>query len=199
MTSPVKQAVDFVRAHPQQMTRTELDEFKQIADEVYLMAIEAGVVEAIPKVPELRPQLESQDPPLPPVQFESKLNLSGDWGTTTPDVYMVCAAPRWFEDMEMLSDLLKTKDGLQENRWNFEKALKVLLGKEAVEILNIARSNDKSCDTKMREICGIDRRCLSWDSPDWSDVLGRSEAAIRKTPFWKYDRQKAIEAENNLK
>jgi hypothetical protein len=41
MTSPVKQAVDFVRAHPQQTTRTELDTFKQIADEVYLMAIEA--------------------------------------------------------------------------------------------------------------------------------------------------------------
>ena len=109
MTSPVKQAVDFVRAHPQQMTRIELDTFKQIADEVYLMAIEAGVVEAIPKVPELRPQLESQDPPLPPVQFESKLNLSGDWGTTTPDVYMVCAAPRWFEDMGMLAELLESE------------------------------------------------------------------------------------------
>jgi hypothetical protein len=61
------------------------------------------------------------------------------------------------------------------------------------EILKIARST-QSVDGKMRSICGLDRRCLGWNSPRWAEFLGVTSAAIRQTHFWKNDRQRAIEA-----
>jgi hypothetical protein len=77
-------------------------------------------------------------------------------------------------------------------------AVEALLGDEAQKVLKIARSG-RSADSKMREICGIDRRFLGYESPQWADLLGVSDAAIRKTPFWKQDRQRAIEADRELR
>jgi hypothetical protein len=51
------------------------------------------------------PQLESADPPLPPVQFETKLNLPYDPDKSGPRAFLVCASPRWFEDMDTLRKL----------------------------------------------------------------------------------------------
>lgn len=72
-------AIEFVRKHLDWMTRDEVAEFHRLAEEVYLAACRAGIADSIPKIPDLRPAIESNDPPLPPVQFESKLNLPGDW------------------------------------------------------------------------------------------------------------------------
>jgi hypothetical protein len=72
-------------------------------------------------------------------------------------------------------------------------ALEALLGDESRKILIIARS-DENADEKMRAICGIDRRCLAWNSPLWANLLDVSDAAIRKTQFWRVDRPQAIEA-----
>jgi hypothetical protein len=83
------------------------------------------------------------------------------------------------------------------NRSLSGKAVEVLLGDEARKVLEIARSNE-SADTKMRMICGSDRRFLAWDSEQWSELLGVSSPAIRKTPFWREDRQRAIEADREL-
>ena len=71
--------------------------------------------------------------------------------------------------------------------------LETLLGNEAQQILEIAQSH-KSVDDRMRAICLIDLRHLAWDSPKWANLLNVSEAAIRKTKFWKEDRPRAIEA-----
>ncbi len=73
-------------------------------------------------------------------------------------------------------------------------AVEALLDDEAQKILTISRSKE-STDTKMRAICGIDCRYLAWKSPQWAELLEVSDAAIRKTPFWKNDLQKAINAD----
>jgi hypothetical protein len=77
-------------------------------------------------------------------------------------------------------------------------AVEALLGDDAQQILTIVRS-DKSADSRMREICGIDRRFLGYNSTQWAQLLSTSDAAIRKTPFWKQDRQRAIEADRELR
>jgi hypothetical protein len=116
------------------MTRAEVEEFHRLAEVVYALAFPAGLSGALPQVPELRPQLESNLPELtlPPVQFESKLNLPGDWNPEMPDddddaplvpprwqddlpavrnrVFLVCAPPRWFQDMNALRRLAKALD-----------------------------------------------------------------------------------------
>src|SRR5262249_15789767 len=118
-------AVAYVRAHPDEMTRAEVDEFTQLAAHVYKLAHGAGLGSCLPQVPEFRPELESQNPPLPPVQFISKLNLSGDWyvrrsgddvlpdppGLCDPEpeepvrVFLTVAPPRWYQDMATLREL----------------------------------------------------------------------------------------------
>lgn len=72
-------------------------------------------------------------------------------------------------------------------------AVEALLGKTGDEILTITRSR-LSADDKMREICRIDRNRLASKSKEWAELLGVSEAAIRKTSFWKVDRPAALEA-----
>ncbi|MHB8902145.1 MAG: hypothetical protein ACYC6Y_25590 [Thermoguttaceae bacterium] len=118
-------AVAFVREHPEVMTREQLDEFERMASNVYALAFRAGLVDAMPQVPQLEPQLELGG--LPHVQFETKLNLPGDWDTAPAvdgelqpyqslsdatetegppaKVLLVCATPRWFHDMEVLRNL----------------------------------------------------------------------------------------------
>jgi hypothetical protein len=77
-------------------------------------------------------------------------------------------------------------------------AVESLLGAEAREVLEVARS-DRSADAKIRAICRIDLRYLAYKSNQWADLLGTSAAAIRKTTFWKEDRQRAIEADRELR
>jgi hypothetical protein len=77
-------------------------------------------------------------------------------------------------------------------------AVEALLSDEAHQILEVARSR-RSADDKMREICAIDRRFLGYDSPQWAELLGVSDAAIRKTAFWVRDRQQAIDADRELR
>jgi hypothetical protein len=117
-------ALDFVRNHPDEMTRPDVNTFEELGDDVYRLAMAANIVSALPQVPELRPELESQDPPLPSVQFVSKLHLPGDWdwpategdldsapaiGTDLPELpratFLVSATPRWRRDMEVLRSL----------------------------------------------------------------------------------------------
>lgn len=122
-------AVVYVRSHPEQMTAAEVDEFCGLADDVYTQSYPAGLVDAMPQVPELQPELESQEMHLPPVQFISKLNLPGDWDYPSgdddllpssygpddpiPEVgkrqFLVAACPRWFADLEILRRLAEGK------------------------------------------------------------------------------------------
>ena len=73
-------------------------------------------------------------------------------------------------------------------------AVEALLGEESKEILAIARS-DKSASDRAIAICEIDRRHLAWDSPRWADLLRVSDAAIRKSHFWKTWRPERIARE----
>jgi len=133
LTKRVDEVVDFVRKHPDQMTRAEVDELHKLAEQVYVLAFTQGLADALPQVSELVPQLKSSDPRLRPVQFESKVHLPGDWdiapphdssglppvqplagGTDTDDTlyeraFLVCASPHWFNDMRVLRTLAEAQ------------------------------------------------------------------------------------------
>jgi hypothetical protein len=81
LVAAIDAALAHVRACPDEMSRAEVDHFHELADAVYLLAVREGLAHAAPQMPELRPQLEScgSELALPPVQFEGKLNLPGDW------------------------------------------------------------------------------------------------------------------------
>jgi hypothetical protein len=75
--------------------------------------------------------------------------------------------------------------------------VELLLEEDAKAVLGIAHSK-RSADVKMRDICRLDRRYLGWDSGQWAELLQVSDAAIRRTRFWKEDRRRAIEADREL-
>lgn len=79
------------------MTRHDVDRYKELAERVYLLYAQAGLLGCLPRVPELRPELECQEPPLPPVQFVGKLNLRGDWeqGTFARNSAFARLVPIW--------------------------------------------------------------------------------------------------------
>ena len=119
-----------------EMTREDVNRLYDLAQQVHRLAFALGVADALPRAAELQPQLESGA--LPPVQFESKLNLPGDWdylagpvrdiselrhhngdlvlphncyGDDVAEwepqerVYLVCATPRWWQDIEALRNV----------------------------------------------------------------------------------------------
>ena len=104
LVESIDSAVAFVRKCGQEMARSEMNQFHELAQRVYVLAFEAGLDGALPQVAELKPQVESLG--LPPVQFESKLNLPGDWEPlrtlTDKGNFLVGRAPRWFDDMDTL-------------------------------------------------------------------------------------------------
>jgi len=128
----IKAAVAYLRDHSIEMTPDEVDHFKDLAEGIYILASPAQLVSNLPQVPELRPELESQDPPLPPVQFITKLNLPGDWDLPADDGapiqhsyrllsmdeppapaarnFLPCASPRWFHDMDVLLRLAEANE-----------------------------------------------------------------------------------------
>ena len=52
LSQAIDDAVDFVKAHSELMTRAELEEFSTLADTVYQLAYREGLVDALPKVTE---------------------------------------------------------------------------------------------------------------------------------------------------
>src|SRR5438067_1620103 len=131
LAQAIDDAVAYVRAHPDKMTRDEVNHLMKLAERVYGLAVQAGLRQALLQVPELRPELESQDPPLPPVQSVTKLNLPGDWDTPGPGEdhsrlmplawwddaldlplperpFLPCASPRWLQDMAALRELAES-------------------------------------------------------------------------------------------
>jgi hypothetical protein len=140
LVAAIDEALAFVEAHPDRMTRVEVDRFHQLAGPVYILAVRAGLSGSLPQVPELQPQLEAQGLSLPPVEFESKLNLPGDWdlaeawdygmappgpGGELPPVpermFLPVATPRWLADLAALRrraediDLIRDRAAVEES------------------------------------------------------------------------------------
>ena len=214
LTKAIDRAVEYVQAHPDQMTRNDVDEFHRLADEVYLLAFRAELVGALPHVPELRPQLESELPPLPPVQFESKLNLPGDWDFASPldqdglppvqplcsddttdddptqRVFLVCASPRWLHDMGVLRVLAESEPeaesgGQASIEQHMERLAQAVGDENAAKIISIAHRKNQSGEQKMLEILQSDKRYGGKDSVAWGTLLGVSPAAVRGYRTWK--------------
>ncbi|MCH8047431.1 MAG: hypothetical protein IID44_27345 [Planctomycetes bacterium] len=82
------------------MTRDELTVFSQLATSVFMLVSQTNFVHALPQVSELEPQLASGE--LGPVQFETKLNLPGDWHD---ELFFACVTQRWVDDMAVLRSM----------------------------------------------------------------------------------------------
>jgi hypothetical protein len=183
LVQAIDQAVAYVHAHPDQMTRAELEEFSRLAESVYFGAIQADLIQALPQVPELRPQLESADPPLPPVQFETKLNLPGDWDYATVEndeplplprdddegdtqarerVFLVAAPPRWLHDMGVLSKLAlehesKSNGPIETDQaWPNQTEVAKGLGTNKTQIGRLIDSGELKTNEKPGRACRVD-------------------------------------------
>ncbi len=95
----------------------------------------------------------------------------------------------WIE--ETIASLRQEQTGKPTAKPIAGNAVEALLGDDAKEVLDIARS-DKSADDRAIEICTLDRRCLAWKSPRWAELLGCSAANIRKGYFWTTWRKKEL-------
>lgn len=193
LVEAIDSAVAYVRAHPNEMTRAEVEDFRTLAEDVYMLAFRVGLADALPKVPELLPELESTDLPLSPVQFISKLNLPGDWDTSVAEhVFLVCAPPRWFHDIEILRKLVEAKSMLEAEiapqprvEEQMERIALAVGDENAAKIMAIAHQKDLSGNEKMQEILQIDLRFEGKDSTEWGALLGVSPAAVRQYKTWK--------------
>ena len=75
-----------------------------------------------------------------------------------------------------------------------EKIALATMDESTGQIVRIAQIRARAADDRMREICELDARMYGKDSPYWADLLDVTDAAIRKTTFWKVDRKKARES-----
>jgi hypothetical protein len=197
-------AVNFVRTHPDLMTRAELTEFEAIAEAVYLLAVTAGLVHVLPQVPELKPELMPNGNliDMPTIQFRSKLNLPGDFDSLLPSTwklvgadppeateraFLVCATPRWFTDMAALRKAAE-EQGRSVRAGN---PVEALLGDEGKKVLAIAQAKGISSNKKMEKISDIDQRFLEFDSVWWANLLNVSEGRIRQNRCWMNSQRKA--------
>jgi hypothetical protein len=107
----IDDAVAFVTAincredeHRGEMSRAEVYEFCQLAEQVFLLASEAELLGALPQRIELHldVHLFRKRPPW----FESKLHLPGDWDQ---DYFMLSEPPRWYTDMAALRKLAERR------------------------------------------------------------------------------------------
>lgn len=64
------------------------------------------------------------------------------------------------------------------------------MDENGARILAIAGDTRKSADDRMRQIVAVDRRACAWPSTKWAELLGVSDAAIRKTLWWRVDRMR---------
>jgi hypothetical protein len=180
LTEAIDRVVIYVRKHPERMTRAEIEEFRGLAEDVYLLAFRVGLDRALPQVPEMRPQVESNEPALPPVQFESKLNLPGDWDMIPPcdddglptsgplqPVFLVCASPRWFHDMATVRKLAEAQNKKRAGRPRSREARGVDLVEGALikhheyqEGGSVGIYEAASLD-KLHELCGMSKATIS--------------------------------------
>jgi hypothetical protein len=76
---------------------------------------------------------------------------------------------------------------------DWEPVVAALGDESTFAIIKIAQDKAKSADERMRNIWVIDNRVLAWNSPKWAKVLGVTDAAVRKTDWWKVDRSRLRE------
>ncbi len=109
LVKAIDAAVEFVREHENLMTREERNVFAGLAETVFVLASKADLSHALPKIVEQ--QVEFAD--MCRAHYATKLNLPGDWEDVPPldddglasPAFLVCAPPRWFEDMNALRRL----------------------------------------------------------------------------------------------
>src|SRR5262249_38208181 len=61
-------------------------------------------------------------------------------------------------------------------------------GQRAAALISIASDATKTTDEKMRLIYAMNGQVLGWNSSRWASVLRVSDAAVRKTHWWKSER-----------
>lgn len=125
LTTAIDAALCYLRERPDVLTHAELCEFERMANEVYCLAYSRGLHTLIPQAADLRPDLTVKG--LRRVEFETKLNIAGDWDYATGErwrianarsrgdlsepferVFLLCIPQRWWTDMEALRTLAES-------------------------------------------------------------------------------------------
>ena len=70
--------------------------------------------------------------------------------------------------------------------------METVAGFSWVKVLTIARDATRTVDERMRLICRLDGRFLDMVSPRWAQLLGCSDAAVRRCQFWTADRHRRL-------
>jgi hypothetical protein len=84
--------------------------------------------------------------------------------------------------------LWDTKPAKSRTKANAIEALLEDGGQEALKIVNL----DKSAEFRMQELFKLDCwKFLGYNSKQWAKLLGTTDAAIRKTTFWRIDIKQA--------
>ena len=105
-------------AFGQFMFPSDVDRFRELDKQVFVLAHDAGLHDALPKQHEVErplyaPGVPGCDPNAPdfrPVQFLGKTNLPGDWTENqTPNVFMLHPGARWKDDMDALRALAESR------------------------------------------------------------------------------------------
>lgn len=71
---------------------------------------------------------------------------------------------------------------------NWRARVEAVADENAVAIIRIAEDVSRTTEERMRDIYTIDNRAVGWDSPKWGKVLRVTDAAVRKTNWWKIER-----------
>jgi hypothetical protein len=74
-----------------------------------------------------------------------------------------------------------------------QKRQQYLSDEEAASRMQIILDDvELNLDEKLRAIYAVDNRVLGWDSNRWAGMLTSTPQAVRKTDWWKTDRQRLI-------
>ncbi len=132
LTQAIDETVAYVRKHPDLMNRGQVNQLQDLADRVYELAAQAGLLRTLPQIHELEHELQYPGLCQSPPHFETKLNVPGDWTIIMPRdggglplpssldasldpplpvrVFLPCASDRWFRDMAVLRKLAEAGD-----------------------------------------------------------------------------------------
>jgi hypothetical protein len=104
----IEDVLAFVNIHSEPWQDSEIEQMCEFAERVCSL-LPDSLTSHLPQMEEMCRVLESRDPPLPHVQYISKLNLPGD---RTEQGFLVEATP-WLWDMQKLRDICRARSILE--------------------------------------------------------------------------------------
>jgi hypothetical protein len=165
----------FVKSHPHEILRSEMELYYELDMQLYVQAFSRNLDRALPKQHEVeRPLYHPSLPQLPPVIFEGKTNLPGDWINNS---FIHCAFPRWERDMIALRALAETQQPVERNENENRK------------------KKGKRIDERMLAVIREDPTAEYWSLNQWKEKLECAKSTVHGTRTWQHTCKPMREAE----